>query len=257
MAKDIPDAVREICLSFAGAEEYLSHGSPNFRVRGKTFASYLVNHHGDGRVALWLGSPAGAQEQHVRDEPEYFFVPPYVGPRGWLGVHLDQGLDWTRIAALVRDAYAKVAPPALVRQLGKTVAVGKVKPRLADEERDPLATPALQKLIQPLRDYCLALPEVQEDPRFGAPSWQAGKRTFATAYRYDGNLTFSFWVGVEQQGLYTGDPRYSIPPYMGHNGWIALKVGAKPNWKEIRSLALHSYRHFALKRMLVLLDAGA
>jgi hypothetical protein len=41
---------------------------------------------------------------------------------------------------------------------------------------------------------------------------------------------------------------------MGHNGLIALKVGAKPNWKEIRSLALHSYRHFALKRMLAKLD---
>ena len=91
-AKDINQAVREVCLSFPEAEEYLSHGSPNFRVRkGRTFATYVLNHHGDGRVALWLNAPEGAQEHYVRGEPRHFFVPPYVGPRGWLGVHLDKG----------------------------------------------------------------------------------------------------------------------------------------------------------------------
>jgi predicted DNA-binding protein (MmcQ/YjbR family) len=254
MAKEIPEAVREVCLSFPESEEYLSHGSPNFRVRGKTYASYLVNHHGDGKVALWLGSPPGAQEQLVRDEPEYFFVPPYVGHRGWLGVELDKGLDWRRIAGLVREAYEKVAPASLAQQIGKTIVIARPKAKLADEERDPLSAPAVQRLLQPLREYCLSLPQASEDPRFGAPSWQAGKRTFATAYRYDGELSFSFWVGVEQQGLYTGDKRFFIPPYMGHNGWISLRVGSKPNWKEIRSLALHSYRHFALKRMLQQLE---
>lgn len=254
MAKAIPEAVREICLSFPEASEIVSHGSPNFSVRGKSFASYLVNHHGDGKVALWLGLPAGAQEQLVRDEPRYFFVPPYVGHRGWVGVELDQGLNWKRIATLVRQAYEKVAPASLVASLGKTIIIAAPKAKLAEAERDPLNSPALLKFITPLREYCLSLPQTREDPRFGSPSWQAGKRTFAVAYQYDGQLTFSFWVGVEQQGLYTADKRYSIPPYMGHNGWIALKVGAKPNWKEIRALALHSYRHFALKRMLAQLD---
>jgi hypothetical protein len=61
MAKDINDAVREVCLSFPEAEQFMAHGSPNFRVRGKTFAMYTVNHHGDGRVSLWLNSPPGAQ----------------------------------------------------------------------------------------------------------------------------------------------------------------------------------------------------
>ncbi|MCQ4166137.1 MmcQ/YjbR family DNA-binding protein [Tahibacter harae] len=254
MANDIAAAVREICLSFPEAEEYLSHGSPNFRVRGKTFASYLVNHHGDGRVALWLGAPSGAQEQWVGMQPEIFFVPPYVGHRGWLGVELDKGLDWKQVAALVREAYEKAAPAALAAKLGKTIVIRPPKAALKPEERDPLLAPAVQKLLQPLREYCLSLPETAEEPRFGSPSWRVGKRTFATAWRYDEALCFGFWVGVEQQGLYTGDARFFIPPYMGHNGWIALRVGAKPNWKEIRSLALHSYRHFALKRMLAQLD---
>src|SRR6185295_7652846 len=80
-AKDINQAVREVCLWFPESAEVLSHGSPDFRVRGKTFATYVVNHHGDGRVALWLNAPAGAQELYTKEEPKHFFVPPYVGPR--------------------------------------------------------------------------------------------------------------------------------------------------------------------------------
>jgi predicted DNA-binding protein (MmcQ/YjbR family) len=82
MAKDIGEAVREICLSFPEAVEKPSHGSPDFRVRGKSFATYVVNHHGDGRIALWLRSPPGAQPLCVEADPDHFFVPPYVGPRG-------------------------------------------------------------------------------------------------------------------------------------------------------------------------------
>lgn len=105
MAKDINQAVREVCLSLPETEEYLSHGSPNFRVlKGKTFATYVVNHHGDGRIALWLNAPEGAQAHYVGAEPRHFFVPPYVGPSGWLGVNLDTGVSWKRIAALVREA---------------------------------------------------------------------------------------------------------------------------------------------------------
>src|SRR5580698_3702974 len=112
--------VRAACLWLPEAEEFVSHGSPNFRVRGKTFATYVVNHHGDGRVALWLNAPAGAQELYVGAEPRHFFIPPYVGPRGWLGVVLDQGIAWKRVADLVREAYEKVAPADLRARIGKT-----------------------------------------------------------------------------------------------------------------------------------------
>src|SRR5262245_50600151 len=98
MAKDINAAVREVCLSFPEAEEYMSRGSPNYRVRGKTFAIYVVNHHGDGRIALWLNVPTGAQGLYTKEEPKHFFVPPYVGPSGWLGVQLDNGISWKRVA---------------------------------------------------------------------------------------------------------------------------------------------------------------
>jgi hypothetical protein len=68
-------------VSLPEAEEFISHGMPNYRVRGgKVFAMYAVNHHGDGRIALWLNTPEGMQDAHVHAEPKYFFVPPYVGP---------------------------------------------------------------------------------------------------------------------------------------------------------------------------------
>ena len=123
LANDIHRSVHELCLWLPEAEEFMSHGAPNFKVRGKTFATYVVNHHGDGRVALWLRAPHGAQEHHVRADAVNFFVPPYVGPRGWLGVRLDRRLAWKRIAELVREAYENVAPPALTASLGETPSI--------------------------------------------------------------------------------------------------------------------------------------
>jgi predicted DNA-binding protein (MmcQ/YjbR family) len=257
MARDISQAVREVCRSFPQAEEFLSHGSPNFRVRGKTFATYVVNHHGDGRIALWLNAPAGAQEQRVGTEPKYFFVPPYVGPRGWLGVHLDKGLSWKRIAALVREAYEKVAPPPLAAAIGKTIEIEPPTAALDPTEVDPMSSKRAQSVLKSLRKICLALPEGSEALQFGSPVWRAGKKTFACAYHQAGRLRLAFWVGVDRQGLLTADERYEVPAYMGHNGWIALDVTKHCDWQEVQALVLDSYRHFALKRMLRILDAPA
>jgi predicted DNA-binding protein (MmcQ/YjbR family) len=251
MARDLNQAVRDVCLWLPEAEEFLSHGSPNFRVRGKTFATYAVNHHGDGRVALWLNALPGSQELHVQAEPQHFFVPPYVGPRGWLGVIVDRGVAWKRIAALVREAYEKVAPPALRAQIGKTPALKAPGKRLSASQIDPMKSPRALAVLKSLRKQCLELPESREERQFGHPAWKAGKKTFALA-RHDGQrLTLCFWVGVDQQGLLTADSRYHIPPYIGHNGWIALDVSAACDWEEVAALILQSYRHFALKRMLL------
>lgn len=249
MARDTDQAVREACLWLPEAEEFVSHGAPNFRVRGKTFATYVVNHHGDGRVALWLTAPPGSQDQHVRAEPEHFFVPPYVGPRGWLGVILDRGIDWNRIPALVREGYEKVAPAALHGRIGKTPKLKRPK-ALAPSEIDPFKSPRARAVLAKLRAICLKLPQTSEGSQFGHPVWRAGKKTFAIARYHEARLTFCFWVGIEQQGLLITDARYAIPPYFGHNGWIAIDVAKNVDWKEVQGLVLQSYRHFALKRML-------
>jgi len=141
MENDIHESVRAVCLWLPEAEEFMSHGSPNFRVRGKSFASYVVNHHGDGRVALWLNAAPGAQELYVGADPKRFFVPPYLGPRGWLGVHLDKGLSWKVIAERAREAYEKVAPAALVASLGKTPSIKAPSRKLSASDIDPMQSP--------------------------------------------------------------------------------------------------------------------
>jgi predicted DNA-binding protein (MmcQ/YjbR family) len=233
-----------------------SHGSPDFSVRGKSFASYVVNHHGDGRVALWLNVSPDAQQAYCEAEPKHFFVPPYVGPRGWLGVNLDKGLSWKRIAALVRDAYEKVAPATLAKAIGKTVAITTPVKPLTAEQVDALKSKRAQAVLKGMRTICLAWPETSEVTQFGSPAWRAGKKTFANLHARQGGVTLYFWVGVGGQALITLDDRYFVPPYTGHNGWIALDATKACDWDEVRELALTSYRHFALKRMLSALDAG-
>jgi hypothetical protein len=111
------DRVREICMNLPEVEERPSHGSPAWFVRGKkTFVMYLDDHHGDGRLAIWCAAPPGMQEALVQGEPDHYFRPPYVGHRGWLGVHLNKGLEWNEIAGAIEDAYATVAPKSLVER---------------------------------------------------------------------------------------------------------------------------------------------
>jgi len=109
------ERIRGICLALPEVRERLSHGAPTFFVRGKrAFLMVLTNHHGDGRFAIWCASGDGMQSMLVEADPERFFVPPYVGHRGWLGVRLDRGIDWNELAGIAEDAYADVAPAKLV-----------------------------------------------------------------------------------------------------------------------------------------------
>ena len=108
--------LRAICLALPATSERLSHGAPTFFVRGKrAFVMVLANHHGDGRFALWCAAAPGLQAMLVEGDPKRYFVPPYVGHRGWLGVRLNRGLDWNEITGLVEDAYAEIAPARLVQ----------------------------------------------------------------------------------------------------------------------------------------------
>src|SRR6266516_2788765 len=107
--------IRAICLTLPETSERPSHGAPTFFVRGKrAFLMVVTNHHGDGRFAIWCAAPEGMQQMLVEADPERFFVPPYVGHRGWLGVRLDRGLHWDELTGIAEDAYAEVAPPRLV-----------------------------------------------------------------------------------------------------------------------------------------------
>jgi len=104
--------VRSICLALPDAHEVEAWGEPTFRIKNKIFAMYASaeNHHGRGRPAIWCMAGPGNQQIMVQVRPDRFFVPPYVGPSGWVGIYLDRRVRWSEVAALVQDAYTLRAP---------------------------------------------------------------------------------------------------------------------------------------------------
>ena len=124
--------VRTICLALPETLEKEAWGAPTFRVGGRLFAMFLDNHHGDGRLAVWCAAPPVAQEAMVAAEPEHFFVPPYVGTQGWVGVRLDTGLSWEVIAQRLEAAHAVGASKGRVSgRSRKAGAVAAAPPRTA------------------------------------------------------------------------------------------------------------------------------
>jgi len=106
--KDQFERVERACLALPDAIYKEAWGNPTFRVRDKMFASFMDNHHGDGRVAMWCNAPRGAQEVLVGSEPERYFKPPYLGPRGWIGLILSEHSD-EELTKFARQAYCVVA----------------------------------------------------------------------------------------------------------------------------------------------------
>lgn len=119
MVEEVLGRLREVCLALPEAVEKGGVVDHTFRVRDKIFAMFLDNHHGDGRVAMWCKAPAGAQDLLVGAEPGRFFVPPYVGHHGWIGVRLEGEVDWGEVADLVEDAYRMTATKRQIALLGR------------------------------------------------------------------------------------------------------------------------------------------
>ena len=118
MADEVLDQLRAICLKLPeAAEDHESVGSPVFKVRGKIFA---MRHGMDSRPSLWCKAQTGFQQTIVEAEPEHFFVPPYVGHHGWIGIWLDVEPDWSFIADLIEDSYRLTAPKRLIKLLSES-----------------------------------------------------------------------------------------------------------------------------------------
>lgn len=119
MPADLLDRLRAICLALPEVTQRPSHGAPTWFVAGRrAFVSLWEHgHHHNTFPHLWCAAPPGSQEELVAAEPDRFFRPPYVGGRGWIGVRLDRGVDWTELAELCADAYRAVAPKRLAARL--------------------------------------------------------------------------------------------------------------------------------------------
>jgi hypothetical protein len=110
--------VRAICTSIPGAIEKVSHGEPTFFTPKRVFAMFSNNHHGDGRVAVWLPAANGVQEALIEEVPETYFRPPYVGVSGWVGVELSN-VDDEQLGTLIREAFRFVDRKATVSRHSK------------------------------------------------------------------------------------------------------------------------------------------
>lgn len=115
MSVDALARARRTSLALPEAFEQEAWGEPTFRVRKKLFAMFASagNHHCSGEDALWLNAPMGVQEILVRERPGWYFVPPYVGVRGWVGVRLGEISDAV-LREHVVESYAMVAPKKLL-----------------------------------------------------------------------------------------------------------------------------------------------
>ena len=115
--------LRKISLALPEAHEAIAHGEPTFRIANKVFAMFASadNHHGAGRPAVWIKALADNQRFMVAAAPDRFFVPPYVGPSGWVGVWLDRRVRWRELAGLLEDGYRLAAPKRAPVRPGPTI----------------------------------------------------------------------------------------------------------------------------------------
>ncbi|MGO9948025.1 MAG: MmcQ/YjbR family DNA-binding protein [Steroidobacteraceae bacterium] len=105
----------EICLNLPEAQRRVSGDHADFRVRGKVFAYFLNNHHGDGMVSVCCKAALGENVDRASREPQRFYLPAYIGLRGWFGLRLDgEAIDWSEVRNLVELSYELVAPKRLV-----------------------------------------------------------------------------------------------------------------------------------------------
>lgn len=82
-----------------------------FTVRGKKFAYFLNNHHGDGIVSICTRAFPGENTRLIAAHPRKFYSPAYIGPRGWVALRLDRGtVDWDEVRDLLTASFLQVAP---------------------------------------------------------------------------------------------------------------------------------------------------
>ncbi len=116
------EKVRAICLALPEAAERPSHGSPGFYItKGKFFAYFWHNHHNDGITAVHVKTTGREEQAMLVDiDPDCYFVPPYLGPSGWIGLRLDQpDTDWERVADRIAISWELIAPARLLEMGGR------------------------------------------------------------------------------------------------------------------------------------------
>jgi len=111
--------VTEICLAFPGASHEVPGKHVKYTVGGKTFAYFTDDHHGDGIVSVWCRVLPGDHKALAASDPERFYLPPYLGPKGWVAMRLDRGrVNWGEVKELLETGYRLTAPKPRARKRG-------------------------------------------------------------------------------------------------------------------------------------------
>jgi hypothetical protein len=119
MPKSPLPRLRKLCLSLPEAHEVEAWGHPTFRVRNKIFATYgdASDSHNKGRPARCIKAAPGEQSVLVSNAPDRYFVPPYVGTKGWVAAWLDDPVNWDELGGLLLQSYRLIAPKRLLALL--------------------------------------------------------------------------------------------------------------------------------------------
>ncbi|HLK21708.1 MAG TPA: MmcQ/YjbR family DNA-binding protein [Bryobacteraceae bacterium] len=115
-SKEDPRLTRltKICLALPETTRQTHGAHAGFQVRKKSFAWFLNDHHGDGIVGMCCKVIAGDNTALAAAQPDRFYIPAYVGSRGWVGLRLDRGkIDWEEVAELIHGSYRLTAPKRL------------------------------------------------------------------------------------------------------------------------------------------------
>jgi hypothetical protein len=245
--------VREICLRFPMADEKLSHGAPSFHVRGKMFLIFVDNHHDDDRVSVWCKSTVEDQRRLVTSNPARFFVPPYVGVKGWVGVIVDPNLaDWIELSILVEHGWASVAPLRVLRE--GQVSVGKppppASPRVTTDRA--VASEALARVSA----ICLALPEATCERNSRHATYRVRKKTFAYFLdNHHGDGAIAVCVKGDQREharRAAAEPkRFFLPAYIGTRGYLGIRLDLRRvDWKAVAQRISAAYLRAAPKGLV-------
>ena len=108
----------DICLALPEArrEDKASHAA--FLVGKKTFGYYLNDHHGDNIISVSCKVLPGENQFLVQSDPGRFYLPAYIGSRGWIALRMDLAtLNWSEVKELIRGSYLQMAPKRLVALL--------------------------------------------------------------------------------------------------------------------------------------------
>jgi hypothetical protein len=114
--------LREIALALPAAMEKISHGSPGFLIeKGKFFAYFWHDHHGDGETSVMVKT-SGLDEQAtlIEQDPDFYYRPPYLGPTGWIAMRVGAAdTDWDRVGDRVATSWELVSPRRLLEMGGR------------------------------------------------------------------------------------------------------------------------------------------